>query len=323
MQTNWQDNCPSIGAALNEFPPRLHMELRQVAGSGVMRADQVFRICEDLDIDSETLMLKLVPLAAAFGVAPVSSFRVGAVARGQRRNSNGFSALYLGANMEFPQQALCYSLHAEQAAVANAWTNREPGLTSLAVSAPPCGHCRQFLYELHGCGTLSILFPGGPRNNHCELDISELLPGAFGPMDLGQKGNMMAATSTPQPLRLQRDNRDHLILRALDAACFSYAPYTGNHSGCALQFKDGSIFSGSYAENAAHNPGLSPLHAALSNFRMACGPGAAQDISRKLARCALVESAATISQRAMVTTLLSSIAPGVAPEYYPARIITV
>lgn len=319
MQNNWQDNCPNIEAALNAFPRHLHTELKQVAGSGAMHAELVLHICKDLEIDIGNLMLKLVPLAAAFAVTPVSGYRVGAVVRGRRQDASGYCALYLGANMEFSQQALCYSLHAEQAAVANAWINREPGIASLAVSAAPCGHCRQFLYELRGSSALNVLFPDGTRKNHRELEISELLPGAFGPMDLGQEGNMMSANTTPQPLQLKTAESDSLVVSALEAARFSYAPYTGSHAGCALQFSDGSIFSGSYAENAAHNPGLSPFHAALSAYRMACGPGAVQDIPQTLARCVLVESEANISQRAMMSTLLSSMAPDMTLEYYPAR----
>ena len=313
-----QDDAPTLEAALKRFPDHLRAELEQIAGNGGMLcANMVHHLCNEMDSDIEQLMLQLVPLAASYGTAPVSGYFVGAVARGQRQDANGYPQLYLGANLEFPHQALCYSLHAEQAAVANAWHHREPGIASVAVSAPPCGHCRQFLYELCGSTPLGIIFPDSTRQNYREMDIAELLPGAFGPMDLGHTGNMMAANS--HPVSLQIESAEALTLNALEAARFSYAPYTNDHAGCALQLQDGSIFSGSYAENAAHNPALSPLHAALSNMRMALGPDIFSNLAQTLARCVLVESDGNISQRELATTLLSSIAPEIALEYYPAR----
>ncbi len=322
-----REKSPTFETALKDFPEQLHTEIRQIAASGgVMSAASVRRACETLDIDIESLMLRLVPLAACYAVAPISRYLVGAVARGGRVDEGGYSQLYLGANMEFPRGALCYSLHAEQAAVASAWSNREPGVTSLAVSAPPCGHCRQFLYEVSSSNALQVVFPDGDKLRYRQTAIAELLPGAFGPADLGHSGEMMAVNSAPLPLELRAASLglapaedDRLALEALAAARFSYAPYTENYSGCALQLRDGSMFSGSYAENAAHNPGLSPLHAALSNMRMALGPGALHGISARLARCVLVESAADISQQDLVTTLLSSLAPDISLEYYPAR----
>lgn len=312
-----REKSTTFDTVLQDFPEQLHTEIAQVAANGgVMSATSVRRACETLDIDVEGLMLRLVPLAAGYAVAPVSRYLVGAVARGGRVDDGGYSQLYLGANMEFPRRALCYSLHAEQAAVASAWRNREPGVTSLAVSAPPCGHCRQFLYEVSGREPLQVVFPDGDRQGYRQTAIAELLPGAFGPADLGHSGEMMAVNGAPLPLRLAAAGDDGLAVEALAAARFSYAPYTENYAGCALQLRDGSVFSGSYAENAAHNPGLSPLHAALSNMRMALGPGAMRGISARLARCVLVESAAEISQRDLVTTLLSSLAPDILLECY-------
>ncbi|MEG3387511.1 hypothetical protein V5H41_28630, partial [Salmonella enterica] len=41
-------------------------------------------------------------------------------------------------------------------------------------------------------------------------------------------------------------------------------PYSHSPSGVALECKDGRIFTGSYAENAAFNPTLPPLQGALN-----------------------------------------------------------
>lgn len=50
---------------------------------------------------------------------------------------------------------------------------------------------------------------------------------------------------------------------AIAAANRSHMPYSKSPSGVALECKDGRIFSGSYAENAAFNPTLPPLQGAL------------------------------------------------------------
>ena len=56
--------------------------------------------------------------------------------------------LFVGVNLEFPGLPLHHSVHAEQFLIANAGQAGEQALTRLAVSAVPCGHCRQFCSEL-------------------------------------------------------------------------------------------------------------------------------------------------------------------------------
>ncbi|MDK3206414.1 cytidine deaminase, partial [Escherichia coli] len=57
---------------------------------------------------------------------------------------------------------------------------------------------------------------------------------------------------------------DELSQRAIAAANHSHAPYTQSPCGVALELRDGTILTGSYAENAAFNPSLPPLRAALN-----------------------------------------------------------
>ena len=47
------------------------------------------------------------------------------------------------------------------------------------------------------------------------------------------------------------------------AAASAYAPYSHSYAGVALRTSDGGIYSGSVAENAAYNPSMSPLEAAI------------------------------------------------------------
>lgn len=56
--------------------------------------------------------------------------------------------IYVGVNLEFPGMPLSQSVHAEQFLMANLLLHGEARLDTLAVSAAPCGHCRQFYSEL-------------------------------------------------------------------------------------------------------------------------------------------------------------------------------
>lgn len=57
-------------------------------------------------------------------------------------------AAYVGVNLEFAGAPLSQSVHGEQFLAANLLLHGERGLDTLAVSAAPCGHCRQFYSEL-------------------------------------------------------------------------------------------------------------------------------------------------------------------------------
>lgn len=200
-------------------------------------------------------LLDLLPEAAALAKPPVSHFRVGAVARGTS------GKLYLGTNLEFAGEALTHTVHAEQSAVVNAWMSGETGIDVVATSAPPCGYCRQFLNELVTADALLVVMPSESR------PLRELLPSSFGPRDLDVGGGLLE----PRNHGLSIDDEDELAQHALRAANMSYAPYSKSYAGIALRTHDGRIFSGAYAENAAFNPSLSPLQAALSQLNLAGG----------------------------------------------------
>jgi cytidine deaminase len=196
----------------------------------------------------EQLMLDLIPRAKTFAIPPISNFFVGAVAHGISGN------LYFGANYEFPGQALSFTVHGEQAATTHAISFGETGIDLLAVSAAPCGYCRQFLNELTTASTLRIILPNTPTT-----PLTSLLPNAFGPTDLG----ITAALMSPQSHGMTLDSTDDVTAAALTAANASYAPYSASYAGVALKTADGSIYRGGIAENAAFNPSMSPLEAAV------------------------------------------------------------
>jgi cytidine deaminase len=263
-------------------------------------------------LDFEQLMDELLPAAQALADPPISGFRVGAVAKGIS------GTLYLGANLEFTGLPLAASVHAEQAAIANAWHHGETGVTALAVSAAPCGHCRQFLNELVTAGALRVLIHHAPP-----VPFADLLPAAFGPRDLGIAGGLMQAgaqrlaigatalqPSDPRPSSGAEHRRDDiLIAAALAAAAGSYAPYSKTYSGVAILLADGSIHAGRYAENAAFNPSLPPLQAALVSLAVRSIPYA------EIRAAVLAETEGPVSQRSATEALLTSVAPGVALVY--------
>ena len=220
------------------------------SGGGWIRAELAGKLAEEVDLPIEKLMLELIPRASEWSRPSMSGFEVGAVAQGTS------GALFFGANCEFSGAGLGQTIHAEQAAVINAIQHREPGLQRLAVSAPPCGYCRQFLYELAGAEHLQIVLAGeSPKA------LTDYLPGAFGPRDLDVEGGMMAEqlvdfTPVAAP-------EGALASAAVAAARLSYAPYTGSPAGVALELADGRVFAGSHLENAAFNPSVSALQAAV------------------------------------------------------------
>jgi cytidine deaminase len=190
----------------------------------------------------EALMLALLPRAQALARPVISNFRVGAV--GRERETG---ALILGANVEFPAAPPSDTIHAEQFLFSRA---HHRGTS----------HCRQFMAEFEGRDRLVILDPSGDR-----LTLAELLPWSFTPTDLGEAG----VTPSPSHAVHVQDDRDLSteLRAALEAAgARAYTPYSRAPSAVVLQLDDGALVSGAAIENAAYNPGLAPLQAALINL---------------------------------------------------------
>ena len=196
----------------------------------LLTGEQVSSLKSATGLDEDALAFALLPLAAACARTPLSNFNVGAIARGVS------GTWYFGANMEFIGATMQQTVHAEQ-----------------TVNYTPCGHCRQFMNELNSGLDLRIHLPG--REAHA---LRDYLPDAFGPKDLEIKTLLMDEQDHGYAL-----TGDALSQAAIAAANRSHMPYSKSPSGVALECKDGRIFSGSYAENAAFNPTLPPLQGAL------------------------------------------------------------
>ncbi|WP_426448362.1 cytidine deaminase [Siccibacter colletis] len=211
-------------------------------------ADQATELKKRSGLDDDALAFALLPLAAACARTGISHFNVGAVARGVSGN------LYFGGNMEFPGTTMQQTVHAEQSAISHAWMRGETQLAALTVNYTPCGHCRQFMNELNSGLTLRINLPG-----RTSATLGDYLPDAFGPRDL----EIVHLLMDPQSHGLHAEG-DALSQAALAAANRSHAPYSNSPSGIAIEMQDGTVFTGSYAENAAFNPTLPPLQCALN-----------------------------------------------------------
>ena len=312
------DSLIAFERALARFPAAAADLLHALPDRrGVIPAAEARRLGELLAADRHRLMLALLPVAAAFAHTPISAFPVGAVAAG-REAPDGSTALYLGANFEVEGESTGLSIHAEQAAVTLAWVAGETGLSALAASSIPCGHCRQFLYELEDARSLPILRPAAQPPGHVAATLGDLLPDAFGPHDLGVTSGFLAGRGGAPQLAIAGP-LDALAAAALQAARLSYAPYSGAFAGCALQFADGTVLTGRCIENAAHNPGLAAVQAALavSNASRLRGELA------MIRRAVLVEHATTSSEAALTERCVQALAPLAVFEHRRAAPATV
>lgn len=245
-------------SAWSKLPEKLQIALKPIIDKpdfpAMLSAEQVDQIKTDCHYSDSELTFLLLPFAAAYAITPISHFNVGAIARGISGN------IYFGANMEFSHVAIGQTIHAEQCAVTHAWLKGEKQLVSVTVNYTPCGHCRQFMNELRGGGEIAIHLP-----ERQPATLHDYLPDSFGPIDLDITTLLMDTVdhgyTTP--------SRNRLLCAAIEAANQSHAPYSLSHSGIALQLKDGSLFTGRYAENAAFNPSLPPLQAALIMVNLA------------------------------------------------------
>ena len=238
-------------------------------------------------------MLELIPLAKDYALPALSGFSVGAVGQGAS------GALYFGANFEFTDCPVSQTVHAEQATVVNAACHGESGLQRLAVSAAPCGYCRQFLYELVTANELTILLNEAPPTK-----LTEYLPAAFGPSDLGVNAGLL---STQQHPLIFADSTSAQIVgaeAALANARASYAPYTRAYGGASITTRNRQIYNGMYLENAAFNPSVSPMQSAIvSAVLSGCSPNDFVDVC--VAQCAN----STVDHAQAADSVLASLAP--------------
>ncbi|RDX88606.1 Cytidine deaminase 1, partial [Mucuna pruriens] len=277
----------------------------------VIQASEAQSMAESAALTLPELLPTLVSGAQPLARPPISNYRVAAVGLG----SSG--RIFVGVNLEFPGLPLHHSVHAEQFLITNLFLNAEPHLLSFAVSAAPCGHCRQFLQELSGAADIQVLVTS-ERPSPQFTALSQFLPHRFGPHDLLPNDSPLLLEPRHNGLTLRQAQEDNLNgvsnghvanqklkIAALEAANKSHAPYTGSPSGVALLDCHGHVYKGSYVESAAFNPSLGPLQAALVAF-VSADAGAYHQI----VAAALVEKdGASVKQEHTTRLLLHSISP--------------
>lgn len=233
-----------LEAAETKIEEKMQTQLVE-ANSFFIEASDVEELLERTGMSKEALLQALIPIIKTRARPPISSYYVGAALLGKSGN------IYLGVNLEFPGFHLNQCIHGEQFAIVLARLLGETEIEAIALSAAPCGHCRQFLNELGK--DLEVITPHQPPRK-----LSELLPDAFGPKDLGLEGNLLTRAES-----FASDHPDDLIAQAIEACHASYAPYSKCPAGLAIQTHDGAVYIGHYLENAAFNPMVSPFQAAL------------------------------------------------------------
>ncbi|MBI3288506.1 MAG: cytidine deaminase [Elusimicrobia bacterium] len=245
-------------------------------------------LARSLNVSPLELLRLLAERGKAMSVPLIGKYPIGAAALGVS------GAIYLGGSLEFPGFQWSQAVHAEQAAIASAFSLGETGLAALAVSEAPCGHCRQFMQELISRDKLQVLV------KHSEpVSLATLLPMPFGNRGtlLTPQNNSLSLVSPAAPSRAP-----DVVNAALLAANESHSKY--NPAGVALLFADGAIIRGSFIQIAGANMSLSPLQTALVN---AVAQGRRYE---DIARAALVELNGSLTSHAEMTrAILKSIAP--------------
>jgi len=240
--------------------------------------------------DEKSLMVHLASNDFSLSRAPISDFKVSVVGKEKETGD-----LLLGGNLEFLGAAIGQTVHAEQFLFSRAY-HRGHSIEFFVLGKPtPCGHCRQFINEFQDGKNIRV-------HNAAGLDfrIGDLLPFSFGPEQLKSSG--VIPGKKLYKLKLSKKKLTKLDEAALEAANHSYSPYSETPAGVAIKTKT-EIFSGSYIENAAFNPSLPPLQAALINLVAAGGEWS--DIKEVV----LVQKKSKIDFTDPTQSLLKTIAP--------------
>eukprot|EP01026_Neomeris_dumetosa_P058676 TRINITY_DN546_c0_g1_i1.p1 TRINITY_DN546_c0_g1~~TRINITY_DN546_c0_g1_i1.p1 ORF type:complete len:357 (-),score=41.84 TRINITY_DN546_c0_g1_i1:205-1275(-) len=230
----------------------------------IFNPEEVQKMLVDNGCSESELLGLLINPASKLARPPISDFKVGAVGLGIS------GAIYVGVNLEFGGLPLYHSVHAEQFLIVNALHHYEKAINLLAITAAPCGHCRQFCAELACADDIRFMFGDEVYS------LEQILPHRFGPKDLLDVSRVPLLLQ-PQNHRLifEQDAQEVINQRADDQqfqqaaqiaikeARQSYAPYSKCPSGVSVITIDGDVYGGGCIESAAFNPSLSPLQTAL------------------------------------------------------------
>jgi len=145
----------------------------------VIEADKAEEMKREFQLTTDELLFALINPTKQMARPPISQYQVGAVGLGAS------GRILMGVNIELRGFPLNQSVHGEQFVIANAVRVGEERLGRIAVSAAPCGHCRQFMTELPASSELVIAVAGA---DPWSSSLPDLLPHQFGPEDLLEEG---------------------------------------------------------------------------------------------------------------------------------------
>ncbi|XP_045792266.1 cytidine deaminase 1-like [Trifolium pratense] len=281
----------------------------------IIEASEAKSISQSTGLTLTQLLPNIVKSAQPLARVPISKFHVAAVGVGIS------GRIFIGVNVEFPNLPFHHTIHAEQFLLTNLSQNKETQLQYLAVSAAPCGHCRQFLQEIRGASDIPLLITNSDSSDFTSL--SQFLSHPFGPHDLLPKHVPLFLEPRHNDLSLldleasiddsiaeSNGYTNQLKVAALEAANESHAPYSESPSGVALLDSSGNVYKGSYMESAAYNPSLGPVQAAIVAFIAGSGAGDGAAEYGELVEAVLVEKEdAVVKQESTARLFLSSISP--------------
>lgn len=217
------------------------------------------------------LYTNLMSKAQGFSQAVVSNYKVGVVLRGESGRA------YLGTNIEIKGDNQWNTVHGEGFAVTQARAFGEDKVTDLFLSGPPCGHCRQMLFEL-GNPDLKLHILDRASGNIQSFTFGQLFPVPFDSTGAGAEKNVLKPSITPIKAGLR--HRSPLVLSAMQGAAESYLPKPGRKSwaGLAVQLKSGEIFNGGTITVSGANPTIQPIQTVL--VKLTAAGKAFADIAR-------------------------------------------
>ena len=255
----------------------------------ILSKEEVNSLKKKLGLGTERLLIELIPVAKRNALPPISNYYVGAVGLAKS------GKIYFGNNLEFKGTNISQTVHAEQFLSTLSFLNYDK-LKKIAISAEPCGHCRQLLNEIQGAlKELKILVPGKEAKT-----LAQLLPDSFGPDNLDIDIFIYAKRDN----KIKNNKKNEQARQAVDSANPSYSPYSKSYSGVAIKTKDGSIYTGFYIENAAFNPSIQPITAAVINL---LGSGKSYEDIKEVTLAEFKN--APVKQTKISKDLLRSIAP--------------
>jgi cytidine deaminase len=150
------------------------------------------------------------------------------------------------------------TIHGEQFAVSLAYSlGGVKGFDIFAQQAPSCGHCVQFLNEIKGAKEIEYIIP-----DYSKAKLGSMMKYTFSPEALGLKTRLFSSPEFELE-KISASRNQEAASKLFEVTQRSYAPYSQCPGGAIILSKSGKMYWGSYIENVAFNPVVTPFHAAL------------------------------------------------------------